>query len=166
VLLLEAAIQGDGIEAAKTILSGRSRTKIMILTALDDDAPVSRALRAGVHGYILKGITGNELIRAVKDVHSGEPYVTPQLAARLLMLSKSDALATKKKIADLSHREQQVLDCLCQGLTDKEIATRLNISRSTIRYYLALVFKKLNVRNRVEALQATDWLKTTSSSSL
>jgi DNA-binding NarL/FixJ family response regulator len=157
ILILEVLISGGGIEAARAILSAHRQTKVLILTMSDDEVYLTNAVKAGVRGYVLKGISGSELIRIIRAVHAGEPYIAPELVM-------STSLETPRPVsrpAELSHREQQVLAGVCKGLTDKEIADTLHIKPSTIRYYLTHIFRKLKVHNRVQAMQMSrDFLKT------
>ena len=92
VMLIDISIPEGGIEAAVGIARGGSNCKLVVLTALDDVMSVSKALSAGVKGYILKGISGTELVAAIKRIHRGLPFVTPELASRLLTDAKGGAL--------------------------------------------------------------------------
>jgi DNA-binding NarL/FixJ family response regulator len=154
VLLLDVAIR-EGLEVvAETTAQG---IKCAVLTALDDVLSVSNALAAGANGYILKGVSGLELIGALKAIHAGQPFVTAELAVRLLIGVKSKALVPKRdaKIqAALTYREQQVLEHIVKGFTNQEIAEKLGLTIGTIKYYLSQLFKKLHVRNRVQAVIA------------
>ena len=157
ILILEVFIRGGGIEAARAILSAHRQTKVLILTASDDEVYLKKALKAGVRAYVLKGISGSDLVRIIRAVHAGESYIAPEL----LMPSSLETPPPVSRHAELSHREQQVLAGVCKGLTDKEIADTLHIKPSTIRYYLTHIFRKLNVHNRVQAMQMSrDFLKT------
>jgi DNA-binding NarL/FixJ family response regulator len=161
ILILEVFIRGGGIEAARTILSPHSHTKVLILTMSDDEVYLTTALKAGVRAYVLKGISGSELAQIMRAVHAGEPYISPALSGQLLMSTSLETPRPVSRHAELSHRELQVLAGVCKGLTDKEIADTLHVKPSTIRYYITLVFKKLKVHNRVQALQMSlDLLKT------
>ena len=157
VLILGVFIPGGGIEAARAILSAHHHTKVLILTASDDEVYLKKALKAGVRAYVLKGISGSELVRIIRDVQAGERYIAPELLTSM-------SLGTPPPVsrhAELSQREQQVLAGVCKGLTDKEIADTLHIKPSTIRYYLTHIFRKLKVHNRVQAMQMSrDFLKT------
>jgi len=125
--------------------------KLVVLTARDDLLTVSTTLGAGVRGYILKGISGAELIAALRAIHAGQPFVTPELASRMLVEGIVSPRSAKELA--LSVRERQVLDHLSKGLTNKEIAELLGLHVKTIKFYLSALFKKLNVTNRVQAMQ-------------
>ena len=156
ILLIDISIPEEGIEAAVGIARGGSTCKLVVLTALDDVMSVSKALAAGVKGYILKGVSGTELVAAIKSIHRGLPFVTPELASRLLTDAKGGALLPMREAklqAALSYREQQILAHVSNGLTNKEIADRLGLTVGTIKHYVTQLFKKMNVRNRLEAIQ-------------
>jgi two-component system, NarL family, nitrate/nitrite response regulator NarL len=125
--------------------------KLVALTAHDDVLTVSTTLGTGVRGYILKGVSGLELIAALKTIHAGRPFITPDLASRMLV----EGVVSPRSANELalSVRERQVLDHLSQGLTNKEIAARLGLHVKTIKFYLSALFKKLNVTNRVQAMK-------------
>jgi len=100
----------------------------------DDEVCLTNALKAGVRAYVLKGISGSELVRIIRAVHAGEPYITPALSAQLLLTTRLEPAPLVSRHAELSHREQQMLAGVCKGLTDQEIADTLHIKPSTIRY--------------------------------
>src|SRR5262245_9637120 len=161
ILILGVLIPGRGIEAARAILSAHHHTKVLILTASDDEVYLKKALKAGVRAYVLKGISGSELVRIIRAVHAGEFYIAPTLSARLLISMNLETPPPFSGHAELSHREQQVLAGVCKGLKDKEIADTLHVKPSTIRYCLMRIFKKLKVHNRVQAmLMSRDFLQT------
>jgi DNA-binding NarL/FixJ family response regulator len=153
VLLFEAAVPGS-LRAAQAILSANPAIKVIFLASAEDDGHVVEALRAGVCGYIMKGITGLDLIKAIKAVHRGERFITPDLAWRLASTPASVIGRKAQSEEPLTVREQQVLDQSSKGLTNQEIAKVLGLSVSTIKYYKTQVFKKVGARNRVEALFA------------
>jgi two-component system, NarL family, nitrate/nitrite response regulator NarL len=124
--------------------------RTLVLTVIADENQVVSALRAGAAGYMLKGASGAELIESIRRVHKGESYVYPSLGARLLGLavhrqSKPDRFST------LTTREEQILDYLTRGFSNKEIGHELTLSDKTIKYYVTSLLEKLDVRNRVEA---------------
>lgn len=153
VLLLDISIPGGGIEAMREIARLCPYVKVVMLTASENEKHVSDALEAGARGYILKGVGAQELIRTVHAVNQGDSYVTPQLAARLLSMMKSPhaAPASGNELPALTRREEQILDSVAVGKTNKEIARILNISEKTVKHYMTNIMHKLQVRNRVEA---------------
>jgi two-component system, NarL family, nitrate/nitrite response regulator NarL len=159
IMILDISTSQGGIDANKPICKLGSACKLIVLTALDDAMKVSHAIAAGARGYILKGVTGQELVAAIKVVHAGQPYITADLASRLLVNAglASPQAAWKTK---LSYREQQLLDRISRGLTNREIAAALQLTDGTIKHYLTALFKKLDVSNRLQAIQAAKTLHT------
>lgn len=153
ILLLDISLPGGGIEATREIARLFPYIKVIMLTASENEDHVSGALEAGARGYILKGIGATELIRTIHSVNQGESYVTPQLAARLLstMKTKVSAPQTDDALPSLTRREEQILDAVAQGMTNKEVARVLSISEKTVKHYMTNIMHKLQVRNRVEA---------------
>ncbi len=153
VLLLDISLPGGGIEATREIVRLCPYVKVIMLTASENEQHVSSALEAGARGYILKGIGVAELVRTIHAIHGGEHYVTPQLAARLLSIMKTIPSAPQAAgaLPDLTKREEQILDGVAEGKTNKEIARVLNISEKTVKHYMTNIMHKLQVRNRVEA---------------
>lgn len=153
VLLLDISLPGGGIEATREIARLFPYIKVIMLTASENEDHVSGALEAGARGYVLKGICASDLVRTVHAVHQGESYVTPQLAARLLTTMKSKAAVPSADdvLPTLTRREEQILDAVAQGLTNKEVARQLAISEKTVKHYMTNIMHKLQVRNRVEA---------------
>jgi DNA-binding NarL/FixJ family response regulator len=105
----------------------------------------------------LKGVSGSELVAAIKMVHAGQPFITPELASRMLVEGIHSPRVAKEMA--LSMRERQVLNHLSRGLTNKEIAELLGLHVKTIKFYLSALFKKLNVTNRVQAMKTARELK-------
>jgi two-component system, NarL family, nitrate/nitrite response regulator NarL len=153
VMLLDIQLPGGGLEAARLIMGLQAGIKIVILTASEDEEHVSAALEAGASGYVLKGISGNELVRTVQAVQNGDTYVTPDLAARMLKSINRRSVDKKveKDLFALTPREEDILDCVSIGQTNKEIAIRLKIGEKTVKHYMTNIMHKLQVRNRVEA---------------
>jgi two-component system nitrate/nitrite response regulator NarL len=152
VLLLDLKLPDDGVGAASTIAREHPGVRIVILTASDCDSDVAAMLQLGVHGYLLKGCTGQEIIRAVQRVYAGEFYVTPSLAARLLTDMSAPAPKTGSGSEELSSREEIILAQVSKGLTNKEIARALNLREKTVKHYMTHIMQKLGVRNRLEAV--------------
>jgi two-component system, NarL family, nitrate/nitrite response regulator NarL len=145
----------EGGEVAREIASDKSGCRLVVLTAVDDVLTVSTALAAGAHGYILKGVRGSDLVTALRKVRSGQPYVTLELASRLLIESRGGPLhrSAPNLRSTLTHRQLQVLDGVKQGLTNREIAAQLGLRVSTVKFYLGQLFKVMKVTSRVKAIQ-------------
>ncbi len=155
VILLDVSMPGGGITAAKSIASACPVVRIGMLTVSESDDDVVQSLQAGAHGYILKGIGGGELVNVVRALHAGDLYVSPSLAAQLLTDSKnadhSKQSQNSKSIENLTPREEQILEGIAEGLSNREIGAKLNLSEKTVKNYVTNVLQKLQVRNRVEA---------------
>ena len=152
VLLLEAAVPGS-LEVVQAILGAHRKVSVVFLASTEDPAHVAQALHAGVQGYIMKGVTGPDLVRAIKAVRRGERYITSELAWHLVRAPVPSAPAINIQAGqDLSIREKQVLDCASKGLSNKETSRALGLAIGTIKYYRTLAFRKLGARNRLEAM--------------
>jgi two-component system, NarL family, nitrate/nitrite response regulator NarL len=156
VILLDVSMPGGGIEAARVISTACPVVKVIMLTVSEQEEDVTQALEAGANGYILKGTSGTDLISTLQSVSRGESYVSPGLAARLLAVSMRNVRqqARPAEQVDLTKREEQILELVARGLTNKEIANTLSISEKTVKHYMTNVMQKLQVRNRVEAVLA------------
>ncbi len=154
LLLLDISIPGGGLNAAQTIAAKSPVTKVVMLTASEEEEDLVTALKAGAKGYVLKGVTPRELIRILRAVHDGEAYVTPHLAASLLSEmtgSRASVRAPTNPLDELSERERQVLELVAAGQSNKEIGYQLHLSEKTIKHHMTNILQKLQVRNRVEA---------------
>jgi DNA-binding NarL/FixJ family response regulator len=153
ILLLEIEMPGVGVGAVGSICQAKCRAKVVVLTAADNETLMMDALRLGARGYILKVITGADLIAAIEAVHRGEHYITPMLASRVLprLLARTETQIANRQLNGLTSRERQVLGYLSSGLTNREIALQLGLSVKTVKQHKTLLFAKIGVRNRVEA---------------
>lgn len=153
ILLLEIEAPGIGVDAVRSICQRAGTAKVVVLTAVDDEVMIIDALRLGARGYILKVITGADLISAIEAVHRGEYYITPALASRVVprLLARVETQTASKHLHNLTSRERQVLTHLSSGLTNREIALKLGLSVKTVKQHKTLLFAKIGVRNRVEA---------------
>jgi len=154
MILLDISMEGSGLVAAKTINQQHPDIKIVMLTVSENENDVLQALESGAKGYILKGVSGSELIQILRNVNTGEPYVTPSLAVMLLSYfrTKNNKLIQHQNVIDtLTKRERQVLEEIAKGLSNKAIASNLFLSEKTIKHHVSNIFHKLHVKNRVEA---------------
>jgi len=139
----------SGIDAAKRILDSLPRTKIIVLSACGTPEHVYRALRAGVHGYVIKDAVGSELVRAVRSVLSGEPYLGVALDISFGADSSGDGDAvTPSALERLSAREREVLHRTVEGYSSAQIALQLSLSPKTVDTYRSRLMQKLGIANR------------------
>jgi two-component system, NarL family, nitrate/nitrite response regulator NarL len=153
IVLLDISMPGGGIEAARKIAVSCPVVKIVMLTVSEQDDVVVTALQAGARGYILKGVGGEELVGIVRAVNRGESYVSPDLAARLLveMQSGNSHDSAPDLFSALTAREEQILKLVSCGFSNKEIGRDLGLQEKTVKHYMTNILQKLQVRNRVEA---------------
>jgi two-component system nitrate/nitrite response regulator NarL len=137
-----------GVVAAAQIAEQESNTRIIMLTVSEDRDSLFAALKAGAHGYVLKGVSASELRSVVRRIAGGETFITPALAAQLVF---EFSRPREDPISELTARERAVLDRIAQGLTNREIAVQLHLSEKTVKHYVTLVLQKLHVRSRTEA---------------
>lgn len=150
----------NGIAAAQEILRASPLTRVVILSAYDDDDYVMAAVEAGVAGYLLKTAPGDALVEAVKSVCLGELVLDPAIARKVRKLLAHVASASQAH-GQLTAREQQVLALAAKGMRNKEIARQLDISVRTVEDHMAHIFEKLGVTSRTEAVMralARGWL--------
>ncbi len=151
LMLLDLNLPGGGLSAARQVASACPVTKIVMLTFSEEESDVLASLKAGARGYILKGVSGQELRRIVRGVQAGEVYITPTLAAGVLMEMAGTERASQNPLNDLTPRERQILEGVAAGHSNKEIGRDLDLSEKTVKHYMTNVLQKLQVRNRVEA---------------
>lgn len=139
--------QLNGIDAARQILQQCDNTKIIILTMHTTVEHVLRALRAGVHGYLMKESAGAELLQAIRAVHAGQRYLCEHVS-ELVKKHEADAPGAADFVSpldSLSHREREVLQLVVEGHTSAEIADRLFLAPSTVETYRSRLMGKLGI---------------------
>jgi DNA-binding NarL/FixJ family response regulator len=154
VVLLDVKLPDkSGLSVAGTLQRECPYSKIVILTAFEDEDAVLWAMKEGAHGYVLKGVSADDLVQVVRSIYRGETYVTPSMAGRLLaeLTAPSADRSARGLIGELTDRERNILDLVAEGKTNKEIAADLFLSEKTVKHYMTNVLQKLQVRNRVEA---------------
>ncbi|MBS0656666.1 MAG: response regulator transcription factor [Verrucomicrobia bacterium] len=157
LLFLDIGLPGlPGSAAVSQFLAARPGLAIIMLSAKRDDEAVLESLRAGACGYLLKGDPSESILRAADDAMAGGAPMSPWIAKRLLgfLRAGSGTIASeaeRQEAEKLSARETEVLALAAEGLADKEIATRLNLTRSTVKNHLASVYRKWQVSSRTEA---------------
>ena len=135
----------DGIEATRKILA-QQETNVLVLTAFSDRARILGALEAGACGYLLKDAASEDVADGIRAAARGESPLDPR-AARTVLSARSEP----DPLAGLSQREREVLDALVEGLPNKLIARRLEISEKTVKSHLTRIFRELDVTDRTQA---------------
>jgi DNA-binding NarL/FixJ family response regulator len=143
----------DGVTATREIVHTSPHVAVLVLTMFDDDDSVFAAMRAGAHGYLLKGANQADIIRAVHTVGDGGATFGPAVAQRVIEFFARPRPATAPlAFPQLTDREHEVLDLLAQGHANATIAARLHISEKTVRNHVSNVFAKLAVADRAQAI--------------
>jgi len=155
VALLDLQMPGrDGIAAAEDITRLSPRTSVVMLTAFGEDESVTRALRAGASGFLLKDTGPADLIRAVQLAARGEPVLAPRITRRLLdrhVRTGRDTEAAHRRLTGLTPAELDVLRLLAEGLSNAEIADRLYLSAGTVKAHISRILTRTGCANRVQA---------------
>ncbi len=155
IVIIDSALIARHRSLTQTIQGFRWSTKVLVLAFGLDEEQVFAAFAAGARGYVLKGVSGPELLAAVRALHRGEGYVSPSVGALLVShasRARRGKPAGKGLLPQLTFREAQIFNLLTSGLTNREIGCRLEVTEKTVKRYLTGIFEKLNVRNRVEAV--------------
>ncbi len=134
--------QMNGVEAIGRIRLEFPQARIIVLTTFDGDEDIFRALQAGARGYLLKGMTGDELMEAIRSVYAGKSRIPAPVAERL---------AERMSTPTLTSRETEVLELIVGGNSNKEIAGALNISEATVKTHINSLLGKLGVTDRTQA---------------
>ena len=144
----------DGVEATRRIRTEHPGTQVVVLTTFADDESLFPALRAGARGYLTKDAGGDEIVRAVHSVLSGEAGLSPQIQLRLLQrLSEPEPAASTEPPDGLTVRETEVLVLIAEGLTNQEIARKLHVSTATVKTHINNLFAKTGIKDRAQAVR-------------
>ena len=145
-----------GIEATRRILQAAPDTAILMLTMFEDDDSVLAAMRAGAHGYLLKGADGAQTLRAIHAVADGEAIFGPTITSRLTEYfatpGRGHETTSSRAFPNLTEREREILSLMAGGYTNTAIASRLYLSPKTVRNYVSSIFTKLQVPDRPQAI--------------
>ena len=141
----------DGAAAIRQIRKEMPDCRVLVLTAFDTDERILHSIEAGAQGYLLKGAPRDELFRAIRVVADGGSLLQPSVAAKLLT-RVGQMLKQEEQTEQLTDREMEVLRLLVRGNRNKEIAEQLIISERTVKFHVGVIFQKLSVTNRAEAV--------------
>jgi len=159
VVLMDVRMPGmNGIEATRRIVRSGVESRVLILTTFDLDEYVYEALRAGASGFLLKDVTAAQLVEGVRVVAAGEAMLAPTVTRRLLERFAGDLPGGDDEpppsLSSLTERELEILKLLSSGLSNAELGATLYLSEPTIKTHLSSIFRKLGVRDRVQAVIA------------
>jgi len=148
VILMDLMMPGtDGVTATRLIHEKYPAVHVIALTSFPEDDLVQKALQAGATGYLMKNVSARELADAIRAAYKGKMTLSPEAAQAL-----AHAAANKNDGAELTDREREVLKLMVEGLNNQEIADRLVVSLSTVKYHISNILSKLQVDNRVAAV--------------
>jgi two-component system NarL family response regulator len=146
VALMDLRLPGlSGVEAIRAIRKSHPKLRFIVLTTYDGDEDIHKALEAGAQAYLLKGMSHNELVNAIRTVHSGLKYIPA---------SVSKSLAERPPHSELSARELEVLELIVKGHSNREIGEALGISEATVKWHVNIILSRLNVSDRTQATVA------------
>ncbi len=158
VVLLDNHLPGvTGIQALAGLKEAAPRARIILLTVSEDEQDLQAALRGGAHGYLLKTIEGDLLAQAIHRSMRGEPVISAEMTGKLVSAFQTSAnpvpppAAPADPLALLSAREQQVLEQIARGASNKEIARTLSIAETTVKIHVQHILRKLDLSSRVQA---------------
>lgn len=137
-----------GVDATRSIHKRWPQVQVIALTSFQDKELVQEALQAGAIGYLLKNVSGNDLVEAIRAAYAGHATLAPEAVQALIQPAAPESTQSY----ELTPRERDVLALLVEGLTNKEIAQRLGVSRSTVKVHVSNILSKLDVSSRGGAI--------------
>jgi DNA-binding NarL/FixJ family response regulator len=151
VAVLDARLEdGSGIDVCRDIRSAHPEIGCLILTSYDDDDALFSAIMAGAAGYLLKQIKGTDLIGAIRTIAAGRSLLDPAVTQRVLTRLR-EGPTQDPKLAALGTREREILHLVAEGLTNRQIATRIHLSEKTVKNYVSSILVKLDLSSRTQA---------------
>jgi RNA polymerase sigma factor (sigma-70 family) len=152
VILMDINLpEKNGIQLTELIKKNRPESYVLILTMYKHEEYFMSALKAGADGYLLKDAPSDQVIDAIRTVSKGESTLHPSMAKKLLQYHQQKNQKINNS-NELTEREKEVLLCLVEGLSNKEIAEKLHISDKTVKIHVSKILKKLNVKSRSQAI--------------
>lgn len=152
VVVMDLSMPGvDGIEATRQVTAAHPEVAVLILTMLDEPASARDALDAGARGYLVKGASGEQALRAIRTVAGGDVVLGAGAAADAVAV-RAGGRPAPRPFSDLTDRELDILRLVARGLTNAAIAEELHLGPKTVRNYVSTILRKLEVRTRIEAV--------------
>ncbi|MBC7592836.1 MAG: response regulator transcription factor [Kineosporiaceae bacterium] len=152
VAILDARLpDGNGIEVCRQVRSVDPTIRAIILTSFDDDEALFSAIMAGASGYVLKQITGQDLLVAVRTVASGASLLDPHVTERVMQRLRDGTSAEPDELKSLTAQERRILELVAEGLTNRQIGERLFLAEKTIKNYMSSILSKLGLERRTQA---------------
>ncbi|MFC4493740.1 response regulator [Streptomyces ovatisporus] len=142
---------GDGVQVCRELRSRMPELACLMLTSFDDEEALLDAIMAGASGYVLKQITGTDLVSAVRTVASGQSMLDPGATTRLMARLRAGSEEPEDTLPALTEREQEILALVGEGLTNREIGKRLYLAEKTVKNNISRLLAKLGVERRVQA---------------
>jgi len=142
---------GTGVEVCREIRDSHPEVACLMLTSFSDEEALFQAIMAGASGYVLKQIRGNDLVNTVKRVAAGESLIDPAVTGRLLDRLRHPQPQEDPRLASLTKLERTILDHVAEGLTNRQIATQVNLAEKTVKNYISSILMKLGMARRTEA---------------
>jgi two-component system response regulator DevR len=141
---------GTGIDVCREVRSSVPETACLMLTSFDDDDALFAAIMAGAAGYLLKQIRGLQLVESVQRVAAGESLLDPKVTARVLERIRNGP-RQDPRLAALTEQERRILDLIAEGLTNRQIGSRLGLAEKTIKNYVSSLLAKIGLQSRTQA---------------
>jgi DNA-binding NarL/FixJ family response regulator len=152
IILMDINLPGmNGVEVTRILKQQYPHIKVLILTMHSHEEYFMSAIKEGADGYLLKDAPSDQVVEAVRTVFHGESVIHPSLTRKLLTFHQQNHRKDKEENS-LTEREREVLTCLVEGLTNKEIGERLFVSDKTVKIHVSNIFKKLNVKSRSQVI--------------
>ncbi len=157
VMLMDVRMPAvDGIAATAAVTAAERSPRVIVLTTFDLDAYAFAAIRAGASGFLLKDVRPQELVAAIRTVHTGDATLSPRITRRMLELFAGDlpampgaARPASTLLDSLTPREREILVAVAEGLNNAELAARFHLSESTVKTHVGRILQKLDARDRV-----------------
>jgi two-component system, NarL family, response regulator DevR len=151
VLVLDTELpDGSGIDLCRELSALSAETRALVLTSDDAEATIAAAMQAGAAGYVLKQVEGTSLLSAVRTIAAGHSLVDPALARRMIDWMEQSS-STPEELSDLTDQQLKILALLAEGLTNREIGTRLYLAEKTVKNHITRILAKLGVQRRTQA---------------